>query len=38
MFDVYKAYPITYEGDSQTLEGWECRRETYTFVNRDGDS
>lgn len=36
MFDVHKAYPFTYEGDSQTFEGWECRRETYTFVNREG--
>jgi hypothetical protein len=36
MFDVHKSYPFTYEGDSKTYEGWECRREIYTFINRDG--
>jgi hypothetical protein len=33
MFDVHKAYPFTYEGDSKTYEGWECRRETYTIID-----
>ena len=36
MFDVDKAYPFTYEGDSRTSKGWECRREIYSFINQKG--